>query len=173
MVFLLPLYRLGARGKYCSFQLQLLQVQFTGKLNVILFKQYERQFICLSFIMLNEGVEQGLDKLCRNLKLNVTSQHSSRIRTTRLPTVSVVSHVPYIFFGGGGWVPTLGMPPPEATYSLWFSGWPVATGYQISAWAPWSWEVGAQLGYQEFQKETNFDSDSEDENEIFHTIAKY
>ena len=38
-------------------------------------------------------------------------------------------------------------------FSLWFSGCPVATGYQKSAQAPWSWELGAWLGYQEFQKE--------------------
>ena len=37
--------------------------------------------------------------------------------------------------------------------SLWFSGCPVATGYQKSARAPWSWELDARLGYQEFQKE--------------------
>ena len=58
-------------------------------------------------------------------------------------------------------------------HPVWFRVCPVATDYQKSAGAPWSWEQGAQLGYQEFQKEKNFDSDGEDENEIFDMIAKY
>ena len=36
-----------------------------------------------------------------------------------------------------------------------------------------SWELGARLDYQEFQKEKNFDGEGKDENEIFHMITKY